>query len=123
MVMGRVRATSYVRRTISQPLNKNVPPMKNMKNVNGLKDTNLIRNRNLHLQLLCNNKMPAGMYDDELTKVYDLEETLPFYYPRKSDIYGMQNMLNSKLNVLLIFVPIGLLSHFFGFKDIYIFFF
>ncbi|SOV74575.1 cation/H+ antiporter [Plasmodium sp. gorilla clade G3] len=123
MVMGRVRATSYVRRTISQPLNKNVPPMKNMKNVNGLKDTNLIRNRNLHLQLLCNNKMPASMYDDELIKDYDLEETLPFYYPRKSDIYGIQNMLNSKLNILLIFVPIGLLSHFFGFKDIYIFFF
>lgn len=58
MVMGRVRATSYVRRTISQPMNKNVTS-KNGKYTTStsVKDSNLIRNRNLHLQLLCNNQI------------------------------------------------------------------
>lgn len=55
--MGRVRATSYIRRTISQPLNKN-HPAGNIQNSRGLNDTNLIGNKNLHLQLLCNGKEP-----------------------------------------------------------------
>ncbi|CRG93615.1 cation/H+ antiporter, putative [Plasmodium gallinaceum] len=122
MVMGRVRATSYVRRTISQPLNKNVPPTKKFKNSNVLNDTNLIRNRNLHLQLLCNN-VPPDVYDEDISKNYDFEEIGSFYMPRKSDMIGLYNMLNTKLNIFLIFVPIGILSSFLGCKDIYIFFY
>ncbi|CRH01099.1 cation/H+ antiporter, putative [Plasmodium relictum] len=121
MVMGRVRATSYVRRTISQPLNKNMPPTKKFKNSNILNDNNLIRNRNLHLQLLCNQVTPS-LYDEDMDKNYDFE-VASFYSPRKSDIIGLYNILNTKLNIFLIFVPIGILSSLLGCKDIYIFFF
>ncbi|SBS85631.1 cation/H+ antiporter, putative [Plasmodium ovale] len=124
MVMGRVRATSYIRRTISQPLNKNVPPLKNAKGSTGLNDTNLIRNKNLHLQLLCNNKSPNVIdEEDGVEGNYSFNEVGSFYAPRKSDITGIYNMLSNKLNVLLIFLPIGILSYLIGCKDIYIFFF
>ncbi|SBT39316.1 cation/H+ antiporter, putative [Plasmodium ovale wallikeri] len=124
MVMGRVRATSYIRRTISQPLNKNVPHLKNAKGSTGLNDTNLIRNKNLHLQLLCNNKSPNVIYEEDgVEGNYSFNEVGSFYAPRKSDIAGIYNILSNKLNVLLIFLPIGILSYLIGCKDIYIFFF
>ncbi|SBT79875.1 cation/H+ antiporter, putative [Plasmodium malariae] len=124
MVMGRVRATSYVRRTISQPLNKNVSSGKNIKSSSsGLTDTNLIRNKNLHLQLLCNNKTPNNLGHENLEENYELSEGGPFYTLRKSDIIGIFNMLHTKLNILLIFVPIGIISYLIKCKDIYIFFF
>ncbi|SBS87520.1 cation/H+ antiporter, putative [Plasmodium malariae] len=85
MVMGRVRATSYVRRTISQPLNKNVSSGKNIKSSSsGLTDTNLIRNKNLHLQLLCNNKTPNNLGHENLEENYELNEGGPFYTLRKT---------------------------------------
>ncbi|CAG9478220.1 cation/H+ antiporter, putative [Plasmodium vivax] len=123
MVMGRVRATSYVRRTISQPLNKNVAPIKSSKSTTGLNDTNLIRNKNLHLQLLCNNKTPNGGVDDDLEQNYGYREIGAYYSLKKSDVTGIYNMLKNKLNIFLIFVPIGIISYLIGCKDIYIFFF
>ncbi|GAW81985.1 cation/H+ antiporter [Plasmodium gonderi] len=123
MVMGRVRATSYVRRTISQPLNKNVAQIKNTQNTRGLKDTNLIRNKNLHLQLLCNNKTPNGICDDDMEQNLGFREIGGYYSLKKSDLTGIYNMMKNKLNIFLIFVPIGIISYLIGCKDIYIFFF
>ncbi|SCN58617.1 cation/H+ antiporter, putative [Plasmodium chabaudi adami] len=122
MVMGRVRATSYIRRTISQPLNKNLPAG-NIQNSRGLNDTNLIGNKNLHLQLLCNGKEPYNDCIAHLGSYRDFEETKPFYMPRKTDINSVYNILNNKLNILLLFIPIGILSYLLGTPDIYIFFF
>lgn len=166
MVMGRVRATSYVRRTISQPTNKNVNSKNGRcKNSQSVKDSNLIRNRNLHLQLLCNSKIRdkndlqraygeviveegidkiggggIGESKEHMIKLSPVvaepllsEEILHGYHsfpekkafcaPRRQDITALCNIFRSKLNLLLCFVPIGILSYFLGYKEIYIFFF
>ncbi|CXH80016.1 cation/H+ antiporter [Plasmodium berghei] len=122
MVMGRVRATSYIRRTISQPLNKN-HPAGNIQNSRGLNDTNLIGNKNLHLQLLCNGKEPYNECIEHLGNYQDFDETKPFYMPRKSDLNSIYSILNNKLNILLLFIPIGIFSYLLEASDIYIFFF
>ncbi|VWU49054.1 cation/H+ antiporter, putative [Hepatocystis sp. ex Piliocolobus tephrosceles] len=121
MVMGRVRATSYIRRAISQPIKKNITQAQNRLGANGLNDTNLIRNKNLHLQLLRNDKTPNNLTDGPFDESLIFAEENRFFMPRKTDLIGLYNILNNKFNVLLIFVPIGILSYILGCKPIYIF--
>lgn len=107
--MHKLRATSFLRRTISEPysarrlsavVNQTIPQQSTDQSYSKLK---LLR------------------LNDSLLRESYLET--PPVHTFSSDLYGLADMFWNWLNVLLIFVPLGLLSHYHHWGDLWTFWF
>eukprot|EP01054_Gregarina_sp_Poly1_P007516 Gregarina_sp_Poly_1__7515@NODE_4197_length_690_cov_145_808989_g705_i3_p1_GENE_NODE_4197_length_690_cov_145_808989_g705_i3NODE_4197_length_690_cov_145_808989_g705_i3_p1_ORF_typecomplete_len159_score17_04_NODE_4197_length_690_cov_145_808989_g705_i376552 len=107
MVMQKVRAFSYLRRTISEPF----PKGRFTTGMSQIPET-----------------MPAGMVQSLLPSAVAgsiqpiTENDLPLYTWR-TDAIGLRSLLSNSLNILMIFCPLGILSAQNGWGDLWTFWF
>ncbi|XP_026192887.1 uncharacterized protein LOC34620307 [Cyclospora cayetanensis] len=142
MVMHRVRATSYVRRTLSQPMNKRrataaLAPHEEAGVIGGSTElpegANILGsiaapNRQLHLGLLADGgsssrlrEMGTGTIEEEGTEGGLSDAAFSFTF--KEDIARLKEICFTKTQLLLFFAPLGLWSQLGGLPVIFVFIF
>lgn len=128
MLMTKVRAQSYVRRTISQPAAQRRLSALRL----GGSGTSVASSspqaggvaapkRELHLQLLVSDSSFSAIEEEEGRGFGHLEDEPTFSL--WDDCMGVTRLFLSTINVLLMFVPLGLLSEWLGWNRMLVFWF